>query len=179
MADAGSAHFGGGSICPAERQGSDSGTQIAISECPPDTESGATSRCRSGLEHPAAWAIATGSSGRSASTAATTTPASASTGVPGLFDLPQRPAEASQRENLLSFLFLQDVAHAGAGTSCSRPVSTSRAAIGNGRFSAAHQWPDLGAHRGSTQTPFPVRRRRPHRPAQPGRSVSRGYPGRA
>ena len=56
----------------------------------------------------------------------------------GLFDLPQRPAEASQRENLLSFLFLQDVAHAGAGTSCSRPASTSRAAIGNGRFSAAH-----------------------------------------
>ena len=67
----------------------------------------------------------------------------------GLFDLPQRPAEASQRENLLSFLFLQDVAHAGAGTSSSRPASTSRAAIGNGRFSAAHQWPDLGAHRGS------------------------------
>ena len=31
----------------------------------------------------------------------------------GLFDLSQRPAEASQRENLLSFLFGQDVAHAG------------------------------------------------------------------
>ena len=28
-------------------------------------------------------------------------------------------------------------------------------------------------------TPSPVRRRRPHRPAQPGRSVSREYPGRA
>ena len=35
-----------------------------------------------------------------------------------------------------------------AGTSCSRPASTSRAAIGNGRFSAVHQWPDLGVHRG-------------------------------
>ena len=56
----------------------------------------------------------------------------------GLFDPPQRPAEASQREDLLSFLFAQDVAHAGAGTSSSRPASTSRAAIGNGRFSAVH-----------------------------------------
>ena len=68
----------------------------------------------------------------------------------GLFDPPQRPAEASERENLLPFLFLQDVAHAGAGTSCSRPASTSRATIGNGRFSAAHQWPVLDAHRGGT-----------------------------
>ena len=56
----------------------------------------------------------------------------------GLFDPPQRPAEASQREDLLSFLFAQDVAHAGAGTSSSRPASTSRAATGNGRFSAVH-----------------------------------------
>ena len=31
----------------------------------------------------------------------------------GLFNPPQRPAEASQREDLLSFLFAQDVAHAG------------------------------------------------------------------
>ena len=31
----------------------------------------------------------------------------------GLFDPPQRPAEAPQREDLLSFLFAQDVAHAG------------------------------------------------------------------
>ena len=29
------------------------------------------------------------------------------------FDLPQRPAEASQRQDLLSFVFCQDVAHAG------------------------------------------------------------------
>ena len=35
-----------------------------------------------------------------------------------------------------------------AGTPSSRPASTSRAAIGNGRFSAVHQWPDLGVHRG-------------------------------
>ena len=28
-------------------------------------------------------------------------------------------------------------------------------------------------------TPLPIRRRRPHRPAQPGRCVSRAYPGRA
>ena len=35
-----------------------------------------------------------------------------------------------------------------AGTSCSRPASTSRAAIRNGRFSSVHQWPDLRVHRG-------------------------------
>ena len=71
----------------------------------------------------------------------------------GLFDPPQRPAEASEREDVLSFLFgqvrhsaepdprmdetrmgfLADVAHAGQETSCSRPASTSRVAIGNGR----------------------------------------------
>ena len=56
----------------------------------------------------------------------------------GLFDLPKRPAEPPQREDLLSFLFLQDVAHAGQERRGSRPVSTSRAAIGNGRFSAVH-----------------------------------------
>ena len=31
----------------------------------------------------------------------------------GVFDAPQRPAEAPQRQDLLSFLFGQDVAHAG------------------------------------------------------------------
>ena len=58
----------------------------------------------------------------------------------GPFDSPQRPAEASQREDLLSFLFSQDVAHGRAGTSSSRPVSTSRAALRNGRFSRPLTW---------------------------------------
>ena len=31
----------------------------------------------------------------------------------GVFDAPQRPAEAPQRQDLLSFLFGQDVAHTG------------------------------------------------------------------
>ena len=35
-----------------------------------------------------------------------------------------------------------------AGTSRSRPASTSRAAIRNGRFLSVHQWPDLRVHRG-------------------------------
>ena len=36
-----------------------------------------------------------------------------------------------------------------AGTRSSWPVSTSRAAIGNGRFSTVHSWPVLGVHRGT------------------------------
>ena len=56
----------------------------------------------------------------------------------GLFDPPQRPAEASQREDLLSFLCCQDVAHAGQERPVPRPASTSRAAIRNGRFSSVH-----------------------------------------
>ena len=44
----------------------------------------------------------------------------------GLLDPPQRPAEASQREDLLSFLFCQDVAHAGQ----ERPVPDRRQRLG-------------------------------------------------
>ena len=42
-----------------------------------------------------------------------------------------------------------------AGTRSSRPASTSRAAIGNGRFSTVHQWPDWSVHRGPPQVDGP------------------------
>ena len=42
-----------------------------------------------------------------------------------------------------------------AGTRGSRPASTSRGAIRNGRFSAVHRWPLLGVHRGSTTRASP------------------------
>ena len=50
----------------------------------------------------------------------------------GLFNPPQRPAEASQREDLLSFLFAQDVAHAGRNAEFPTGVNVS------GRY---RKWP--------------------------------------
>ena len=90
----------------------------------------------------------------------------------GLFDPPQRPAEAPQRENLLSFLFLQDVAHAGQ----ERRVPGRRQRLGLLSEMAGFQPPtngrDLGAHRGCLKptkanisgVPVP-RQRRASRPA--------------
>ena len=56
----------------------------------------------------------------------------------GRFDPPQRPAEASEREDLLSFRFGQDVAHAGQERRAPGRRQRLGPLSGNGRFSADH-----------------------------------------
>ena len=63
--------------------------------------------------------------------------------VYGLFNAPQRPAQPSQRDDLLSLCFAQDIAHVDGGVF---PTSGSMSRISSsvGRFSGDHHWPVLG-----------------------------------
>ena len=60
----------------------------------------------------------------------------------GPFDPPQRPAEASERQNLLSFVFSQDVAHAGQ----ERPVPVRCQRLGPLSVMAGFQVSTNGRH---------------------------------
>ena len=64
-------------------------------------------------------------------------------------DAPQRPAQSPQRQDLLLFVVLQDVAHPDVGNTRSPAAVNVSAATRGGRFSGVHQWPVLGVHRGS------------------------------
>ena len=66
----------------------------------------------------------------------------------GLFDAPQRPTEAPQKQNLLLCVVIQDVTHAGVGTCIPRRRQRLGRYACGGRFSGVHQWPVLGVHRG-------------------------------
>ena len=66
----------------------------------------------------------------------------------GRLDPPKRPAQAPQRDDLLLFLVVQDVAHAGEGPWAPRRRQRLGRYVVSGRFSGVHQWPVLGVHRG-------------------------------
>jgi hypothetical protein len=70
-----------------------------------------------------------------------------------LLDAAERPPESPQRQHLLLFGVVQDVAHASDGTWVPRRRQRLGCSVWR-PFSDVHQWPVLGVHRGAVGRPL-------------------------